>query len=150
MKCIRTQAANKDFQQLVARLDADLSIRDGEEHAFYDQFNQIDAIHHVLVAYEDGWPAGCGALKEFTSEIVEIKRMYVCEAFRRKGIASRILSELETWAKELKYKKCILETGKKQPEAIGLYKKAGYILIPNYAQYRGMENSICFEKKLKS
>jgi GNAT superfamily N-acetyltransferase len=65
------------------------------------------------------------------------------------GIASNILAELEKWASELSYAKCILETGKKQPEAISLYKKNGYRIIPNYGQYCEVENSLCFEKKLK-
>jgi hypothetical protein len=56
---------------------------------------------------------------------------------------------LENWAGELSYAKCILETGKRQPEAIGLYKKNGYKLIPNYGQYAEAENSLCFEKELK-
>jgi putative acetyltransferase len=67
---------------------------------------------------------------------------------RGKGIAAQILNELEKWAKELNYKKCVLETGHKQPEAIALYKKNGYKQIPNYGQYIGIENSVCFEKLL--
>ena len=74
--------------------------------------------------------------------------MYVPPANRGKGIASHVLSALETWAGELNYKKCILETGEKQPEAIRLYKKNNYRIIPNYGQYEGVSNSICFEKTL--
>jgi ribosomal protein S18 acetylase RimI-like enzyme len=59
------------------------------------------------------------------------------------------LGELEPWATELAYENCLLETGKRQPEAIGLYKKNGYKLIPNYGQYAEMGNSVCFEKSLK-
>jgi GNAT superfamily N-acetyltransferase len=57
-----------------------------------------------------------------------------------------ILAELEKWAGELSCTKCILETGKRQPDAIGLYKKNGYKPVPNYGQYAGVENSVCFEK----
>jgi GNAT superfamily N-acetyltransferase len=64
------------------------------------------------------------------------------------GIASKILTNLENWAEELSYKKCILETGKKQPEAIALYLKNDYTVIPNYGHYASVENSLCFEKKL--
>ena len=63
--------------------------------------------------------------------------------FSRKKI---ILKELEKWAAELNYTKCVLETGKKQPEAITLYLKNGYAIIPNYGQYIGIENSVCFAK----
>ena len=66
---------------------------------------------------------------------------------RGKGIASKILTELEIWCVELGYKKCVLETGKNQPEAIALYKKNQYNIIPNFGKYEGVENSVCFEKE---
>ena len=139
----RTRSSNIDFQTLVKALDADLKIRDGEEHDFYHQFYKIDMIQNVVVAY-----AGGGAVKEYSSDSMEVKRMYVPPQHRGKGIASIVLKELESWCKELGYKKCILETGKKQPEAIELYKKNGYIIIPNYGQYSTIANSVCFEKEL--
>ena len=146
---LRTSSENHDFIELVRLLDADLAIRDGDKHAFYDQFNKIDNIRYVVVAYENNFPAGCGAIKEYKPDSMEIKRMYVLPEHRKKGIASKILDELENWASELLYSKCILETGKGQPEAIELYKKKGYKLIPNYGQYSGVDNSLCFEKRLK-
>jgi GNAT superfamily N-acetyltransferase len=133
----------------VKLLDADLAIRDGEDNVFYSQFNKIDNIRYVVLAYENEKPVGCGAIKEHASKTMEVKRMFVSSGNRNKGIASKILSELENWACELSYTKCILETGKRQPEAIGLYKKNGYKLIPNYGQYAGVENSVCLEKELK-
>jgi GNAT superfamily N-acetyltransferase len=102
----------------------------------------------VILAYDNEKPAGCGAIKEHAPNTMEIKRMYVLPAFRKKGIAETILSELEHWARELSYIRCILETGKRQPEAIGLYKKNGYHLIPNYGQYAEKDNSLCFEKQI--
>jgi len=149
IKLIRTNSDNHDFRELVKLLDADLAITDGEDHTFYSQFNKIDNIIHVVVAYEDEKPVGCGALKKYRSDTMEIKRMYVLPEKRKRGIASKILTELEVWAGELSYIKCILETGKKQPEAVELYKKNGYTLIQNYGQYAGVENSLCFEKKLR-
>lgn len=79
---------------------------------------------------------------------MEVKRMYVLPEGINKGIASKVLAELEAWARELAYYQCILETGLKQPEAIALYQKSGYQQIPNYEQYAGVENSVCFEKML--
>ncbi|HTQ65026.1 MAG TPA: GNAT family N-acetyltransferase [Puia sp.] len=146
--CIRTDSGNKDFQKLVAELDADLKIRDGVDNAFYSQFNKIDKIKYAIVAYENNEPVGCGAIKEYSENMMEVKRMYVLPALRGKGIASAVLMELEKWAGEMNYGKCILETGKKQPEAIALYKKSGYAIIPNFGQYENVENSVCFEKKL--
>lgn len=145
---IRTDSANSDFIELVKLLDADLAKRDGKDHSFYAQFNKIDKIKNAIVLYDDDKPVGCGAMKEYLPRVMEIKRMYTLPESRGHGIAGKILSELETWAKELSYKKCVLETGKKQPEAIGLYTRHGYTIIPNYGQYEGIENSVCFEKIL--
>jgi putative acetyltransferase len=149
VKLLRTNSAGNDFRELVKLLDADLAIRDGDDHPFYSQFNKIDNIKHVVVAYKDGNPVGCGAMKEYAADTMEIKRMYVTPAYRKKGIATKILTELEIWASELSYAKCILETGKKQPEAIELYKSKNYSFISNFGQYAGVENSVCFEKGLK-
>jgi putative acetyltransferase len=146
---VRTNSDHEDFRGLVKLLDADLAIRDGEDHAFYSQFNKIDKIKYVIVAYENGLAVGCGALKAFGEDAMEVKRMYVLPAERGKGIASVILSALELWALELGYLRCVLETGKKQPEAIALYEKTGYQKIENYGQYAGVENSVCFEKVIK-
>ncbi|HRO44285.1 GNAT family N-acetyltransferase [Agriterribacter sp.] len=146
---IRTDSNHKDFIELVKQLDTDLAERDGADHSFYAQFNTVDKIKYVVIAYENDKPTGCGALKAYSPNIMEIKRMYTCPDNRGKGIASKVLGELELWATELGCKKCILETGKRQPEAIALYQKNGYSIIPNYGQYEGIENSVCFEKKLK-
>ncbi len=148
IKITRTDSTNLDFIELVKHLDADLAERDGKDHSFFAQFNKIDKIKHVIVAYEEDQPMGCGAIKEYAPNIMEVKRMYTLPQSRGKGIASKVLIELEKWAAELAYEKCILETGKKQPEAIGLYKKNGYRLIPNYGQYAEVESSVCFEKDI--
>ena len=144
----RTNSDNPDFRELVRALDQDLALRDGADHSFYAQFNKIDHLQHTIVAYENEIPVGCGAIKALSADAMEVKRMFVPVSKRGQGIASAILAALEKWAKELGYKKCVLETGKRQPEAIGLYKKNGYFLTPNYGQYIGVENSVCFEKTI--
>ncbi|WP_025743049.1 GNAT family N-acetyltransferase [Aquimarina pacifica] len=150
IKLLRTDSKHQDFISLVVDLDKYLAVTDGEDHAFYDQFNKIGAIKYVVIAYENDVAVGCGAIKEMNSDSMEVKRMYTNPQFRGKGIASKVLSELEKWTAELRYKKCVLETGKKQVEAIQLYKKQGYTLIDNYGQYVGVENSLCFEKRVKN
>jgi len=145
---LRTDSGNPDFAALVKLLDADLAIRDGEEHEFYAQYNKTDNIRHCVIAFRHNVAVGCGALKPYSPHRMEIKRMYVLPSYRGQGIASQILAELEKWAAELSYGGCILETGIKQPEAISLYQKSGYHRIPNYGQYTGVQNSLCFEKIL--
>jgi putative acetyltransferase len=149
IRITRTDSENQDFINLVKDLDAEMAIRDGEDHSFYAQFNKIDTIKYAVVAYENGRPAGCGAIKEYSPGTVEIKRMYTSPGSRGKGIAGRILSELEAWAAELGYETCILETGKRLPEAVRLYQKNGYTIIPNYGPYAQIEDSVCFEKRLR-
>ena len=148
IKLLRTNPINVDFIQLVKSLDVDLKITDGEEFSFYDQFNKLENIKYAIVAYDHKNPVGCGAIKEYEVDTAEIKRMFVTQNGRRKGIATKILIELEQWAKELSYTKCILETGVNQPEAIGLYHKNGYQIIANYGQYKNAVNSFCFQKIL--
>lgn len=148
LKIIRTNSSDGDFINLVKLLDMDLQIRDGNDHPFYAQYNKIDNIKYAVVAYWNEVPVGCGAIKQYDVETMEVKRMFVNPELRGKGIATKVLLELENWAKELNFKKCILETGKKQPEAIRLYQKNGYKPIPNFGQYENVENSVCFEKDL--
>jgi len=148
IRLIRTNSEDPVFVNLVRDLDIELALVDGEDHSFYSQFNKIDKIRYVVVAFDDEKPVGCGAIKEFAKDTMEVKRMYVIPEKRNKGLASEVLKELENWALELSYNKCILETGKRQPEAISLYKKNGYLHIPNYGQYSGIENSVCFQKVL--
>lgn len=149
IQTIRTDSSHPDFIALVKYLDAELAERDGTEHSFYDQFNKIISLKHVVVAYEDGKPVSCGAIKESAPKVMEVKRMYTVPEHRGKGIAAIVLRDLETWAQELGYQTCVLETGKRQPEAIRLYEKNGYKRIPNYGQYVGVKNSVCFEKRLR-
>lgn len=148
LSLLRTDSTHPHFQALVQELDRDLALRDGEEHAFFAQFNGIDSIKFVVVAYAEDNAVGCGAIKEYAEGVMEVKRMFVLPAWRGKGIATLVLTELEQWAKEMNYQRCILETGYKQPEAIALYKKSNYSIIPNYGQYEQVESSVCFEKVL--
>lgn len=145
-KLLRTDSDNAGFRELVILLDEELHIRDGDEHAFYAQFNKIDGIGHVVVAYIGGEAVGCGAFKRYSGDAAEIKRMFVRPEQRGKRIAARVLNELESWAAELEFRECILETGLKQPEAIALYSREGYEVIPNYGQYAVVDNSVCMKK----
>ncbi|REG90956.1 GNAT family N-acetyltransferase [Algoriphagus antarcticus] len=145
----RTDSSNPDFIALVKLLDAYLAQKDGRDHDYYNQFNTIDKLKNVVVCSENGIPMACGAIKEFDADSMEVKRMFTNPEARGKGLASKVLTELEAWTEELGYKSCVLETGKRQVEAVALYKKKGYSIIPNYGQYIQIENSLCFQKDLK-
>jgi putative acetyltransferase len=144
----RTNSEDKDFHELVKLLDKDLLDRYGALQDFYSRFNSIQNLSTVVIAYSKGQPVGCGCFKQFDDGSVEVKRMYVSHEQRGKGIGAAILAELEKWAAELKIGSIMLETGNNQPEAVHLYGKMGYTVIPNYGQYSGMETSICMKKEL--
>ena len=102
-----------------------------------------------MILYDSHEAVACVALKKYDGTTVEVKRMYTSPAPKGTGFAGKILEEMELWASKLLFHRCILGTGIKQPKAIWLYPKSGYLIIRNYGQYLGKENSICFEKKLK-
>jgi GNAT superfamily N-acetyltransferase len=149
IKLVRTDSENKDFRELVQLLDKELAERDGDAHPFYAQYNKIDNIKYAVVAYLEKFPVGCGAIKEYSEDTAEVKRMFVLSAIRGQSVGKKVLEELERWAMELNYSHLILETGKAQPEALRLYQKSGYIVIPNYGQYAEIENSVCMKKSIR-
>jgi putative acetyltransferase len=146
----RTNNQNPDFLYLIPLLDKDLRSRYNDLQDTYDQHNVIVNVDTVIIAYEDGAPVGCGCFKKFDDSSVEMKRMYVKPEYRRKGISSTILNELEQWATETGFERAVLETGNLQEEAIAMYEKLGYKIIPNFPPYEAMDTSICMEKQLKA
>lgn len=144
----RTSSDNADFKTLVRLLDLDLAERYGASQSFFDRFNKVDLIREVVVAYLEDAPVGCGAIKPFANQVMEIKRMFTLDRVRGRGVATAIIGELEQWVVELGCTRCVLETGTGQPEAIRFYEKIGYIPIPNYGPYAEVAVSRCFEKQL--
>lgn len=144
----RTNSNHKDFAVLTRQLDMDLFRRYESVQATYDAFNKIESIDTVILAYHNDRPVGCGCFKTFSRDTVEVKRMFVVEAYRGKGISKKILKALEDWAGELGFSKAILETGTKQMEAMGLYQAFGYKKIDNYGPYKEMVFSVCYEKEI--
>ncbi|WP_080902756.1 GNAT family N-acetyltransferase [Parabacteroides sp. Marseille-P3160] len=144
----RTNSENEDFLKLVIELEKHLTNADEEAHSECKRYNNLETIKHVVIAYIGGTAIGCGAIREYDADTIEVKRMFVSIAARGQGVGTKLLIELETWAKQLGFKKSILETGNMLPEAVRLYKRNNYVQIPNYRQYKDMEKSICFAKEL--
>ncbi|MGB3800977.1 MAG: GNAT family N-acetyltransferase, partial [Lewinella sp.] len=139
----RTTNDDPRYRNLVKELDRFLTVTDGYDHTFYDQFNGSDDIPYVLIAEREGEAIACGALKPYDPTTLEVKRMYTAEGFRGQEIAVRLLDELAKWARELGYLRLILETGKRQTAAVRLYEKYGFErMAENYGPYRTMENSV--------
>lgn len=149
LELVRTDSENSDFRELICKLDSELSIRNGNTQFQYDIYNKIPFIETVVIAYWDDKAVGCCCFKEFGNKTAEVKRMYLDNDYRRKGIAQNMLWEIESWAKEKGFSDTVLETGYKMIEAVHLYKKMGYSQIPNYGQYTNNPESICMSKSLK-
>jgi len=101
-----------------------------------------------LVVREEGRAVGCGGVCRFDETRAELKRMYVVPDARGRGLGRLLLVELEAEARRLGYAGIVLETGDRQPEALGLYASAGYERIPCYGIYATRTLSMCFEKTL--
>jgi GNAT superfamily N-acetyltransferase len=136
---------------LIAALNAELSRmypEEGANHFRLDAAEVEEGRGAFLVARVDGAPAGCGALRRVDGETGEIKRMYVAPAFRGRGIGARLLAALEAEARRLRLARIVLETGTRQADALGLYRGAGYAVIPAFGEYVGSPLSVCMEKRL--
>jgi putative acetyltransferase len=142
----RTSNSDADFKQLISQLDQYLAVVNGDQNAFYAPNNVLDLLDTAVIAYYDNNPVGCGCFKKYDASSVEIKRMFVDPTIRGKGIATKVLNELEKWAKEQGFTQTVLETGVKLDDANALYRKQGYHIIPNYGPYAGVENSVCMAK----
>lgn len=146
---LRTDSSHAGFRELIRELDAALRVNDGEQYdSFFIQHNQTDQIHHVVVVFDGELAVGCGAVKHFSDEAMEVKRMFVRPAYRGKGIGKSVLAGLEAWALELGYKSCVLETSIHLKAAVALYRGYGYAEIPRYPPYTDVPTSVCFRKKL--
>ncbi|MFD4644340.1 GNAT family N-acetyltransferase [Lentzea sp. NPDC058436] len=105
---------------------------------------------YFVIGYLDGVPVACGGwrVNDELEGAAEIKRMYVVDSARGKGLSRLVLAHLEVTAREAGLERMVLETGMKQPEAISLYTSSGYERIANFGVYRDHPDSRCFGKSL--
>lgn len=150
MRFVYTNGGNSDFIELCNGLDKFLNeIVGGEENrAEYIPYNQFDDIHDVIVAYDGDIPVGSASFKKYDDESAEVKRVFIKQEYRGKGISNKLMELLENVAREQGYQYLILESGEPLVAAMALYRKIGYKVIPNYGQYKDMPDSICMKKKL--
>lgn len=145
-----TDGYNKDFILLCHELDKFLNeLVGGEENrAKYIQYNKVDDIHDVVIAYDNDIPVGSASFKKYDDENAEVKRVFVKKEYRGQGISNELMKMLEQRAREKGFKYFILESGEPLISAMALYRKIGYKVIPNYGQYIDMKDSVCMKKKL--
>jgi putative acetyltransferase len=144
---------NPDLHRLIDKLDEGLLQLYPAEGIFGVDFGDPKVADMVFcVAYIGQQAVGCGALRPLGAEAAglaaELKRFFVDAAYRRRGIAKRLLDFLEQQASAMGFETILLETGPKQPEAIALYRQFGYLEIESYGDYAGCPHSYCMEKQL--
>jgi GNAT superfamily N-acetyltransferase len=138
---------------LIAALSTELAMRYDFSDDGSGQFKPEDADvprSGFIVGYIDGKAVACGAFRPLEESACEIKRMFVRPEYRGRGYSRTVLGELERLAADAGFAVARLETGDRQPEAIGLYEHCGYHRIPNFGVYVGSQRSVCFEKQLRS
>ena len=145
-----TDGNSKDFIALCHELDDFLNDLVGgeEKRSEYIQYNKLDDIHDVVMAYDKDVPVGSASFKRYDDENAEVKRVFVKKEYRGQGISLELMKMLEERAREKGFKYFILESGEPLAAAMALYRKIGYKIIPNYGQYKCMDESICMKKIL--
>jgi GNAT superfamily N-acetyltransferase len=140
-------------QALIAALNHELSGRypeEGEEHFRLDPDEVGPGRGAFLLALDrDGTPLGCGAIRRVDETRAEVKRMYTVPAARGRGVGALIIGGLEAAARRLGVSELVLETGIRQPEAIRLYEKVGFVRTPPYGPFVGNPLSVCMTKPLR-
>jgi GNAT superfamily N-acetyltransferase len=120
----------------------------GRDAAVVDAAEFLPPRGIFLVAEVDGEPAGCGAWRALSPWVVEIKRVYVEPAFRRRGLAQAIVVALEAGAARAGHGSVVLNTGQEQPEALALYADLGYGPIERYGIYACSPGAVFLGKDL--
>jgi GNAT superfamily N-acetyltransferase len=140
-----------DVQRLTGQQQAEIRARYGGKEEPGTKPSAADVTVVLVARDEDGTPLGCGALRDLGDGVAEVKRMYVLPAARGRGVSKAVLAALEDAARERGWTTLRLETGPRQPEAIGLYTSAGYRPIDAFGAYVGdpdAEDSLFFERSL--
>jgi len=146
---IRCDGAHPGFRELIIKLDRELRSHQSSHDDIYISHNLVPEDVRVILALQEGQPVGCACLRGYSDDTVELKRMYVLPEYRGRGLSRKILKGLEEWAAELDYSRIILETGHRLKEAHGLYRSSGFRAIENYGPYKGISESLCFEKMME-
>jgi GNAT superfamily N-acetyltransferase len=147
---LRTDGTNPDFRDLCRLLDENLDELVGAkfQRSQYAQYNTLEHIHNVIVCYDNDTAIAAGSFKKYDDTTAELKRVFVRKEYRGQGIARELVSSLEQWAVSYGYAAMVLETGVPLVAAMTLYRSLGYVIIPNYGQYKDMKDSVCMRKVL--
>ena len=150
MESIITNEKDERFIELTKELDNEYFQRLGDVVKKYEQYNDLNDPHIVILALNWGKPIACASFRLFDKDTIEIKRVYVKKRYRRKGIAYKLVKQLEKLAIEKNFKYSVIETSSDNEAAINLYKKLDYEIIDNFGQFEGDDLCICMRKEFKT
>ena len=150
MEIIVTDERDERFIELTKELDNEWLQLRGDEVLKYQEYNDINDPHIVILALNWGKPIACASFRLFDKDTIEIKRVYVKKRYRRKGIAYKLIKQLEKLAMEENFKYSVIETGKDNEAAINLYRKLDYEIVDNFGIFEGDDLCICMKKQFKS
>ena len=147
--------ATEEVRALVDELEAVLAAEYTPEQRHGLALDALFQPHiRFFLARLDGAAVGCGGVALF-EDFAEVKRMYVRDAARRRGVAGAILARLEDEARNAGLSWLRLETGEHQVAAMQLYARAGFRRCAAFGDYTGMApqsiaTSVFFEKRIGS
>jgi predicted DNA-binding protein (MmcQ/YjbR family)/GNAT superfamily N-acetyltransferase len=146
----RTDGRDNRFAKLCEELDETLAeaVAGKFDRSKYTPYNKRDKINDVVLVLDGEEAVGCASFRFYDEKTVELKRVFLREEYRGKGLAVEMLRRLEALAKTAGYSYMILETGHILAASCRCYEKCGYKVIPNYGVYADMPLSVCMKKKL--
>ncbi|MFJ8363100.1 GNAT family N-acetyltransferase [Streptomyces sp. NPDC093984] len=158
MNIRRASFDHPDAVKLNDLVQAEYHVRygDGGDATYLDPAMFVPPAGLYLIAYDEqdrpvatgGWRSQEKNHEGYEDGDAELKRMFVIEEMRGRGLARRILAALEEDARAAGRTRMVLETGTKQPEAVALYTSSGYEPCAKFGYYRFHEESLCFAKAL--
>lgn len=148
MKIQFVDIKNADLQMLVGELDKWFQERYGVAYQAYAEHNRLDAVAGAVIAYIDEIPVGCGCWKSFDAVSAELKRIYVRQAYRRSGVAAKLVNTLEQNAAAIGAHRMILATGCDMQHAVAFYETQGYHKIHGFGSYQQDTAVQCMEKSI--
>ncbi|WP_052446782.1 GNAT family N-acetyltransferase [Candidatus Soleaferrea massiliensis] len=140
--------SHPDFIRLVELLDAGYYEQYGAVSLQYQPFNTLEDIRDVILIYDGAKAVACGGIRRHDEDTAEVKRVFVHPDYRRQGLGSLVMRQLEKLAFKRGYRRVILETGKDMLPAVKLYTTLGYCLMEPFGPYVGDELVCCMEKML--
>lgn len=141
-----------DAAPLIAELQRFYVVRYGEE-----DMTPVDPAHFApprglfLIAYLDERAVACAGWRVHEGPDgpeAELKRMYTSPAARGRGVGRAVLAEVERTAAAAGYRRVVLETGTRQPEALALYRAAGYVDVPKFGYYADAPSAVHLGKTI--